>query len=316
MNLLFRKALGLVLFCLIQRLIFCQDAQVAHGLGTVMYNNPAMTGAFMRPSFYSTYRNQWPEISGGFITFHTGADAHLDAVHGGLGVRYMFNNDGLGTLITQNIGLSYAFRANLTEKAALRMGIGISHLQYTIDWGKLNFGDQIDPLYGFIYEQNAILGPTHRRLIKTDLGLALLHQRYLISYAALNANQPDRGFSGVSILPIRHYVQAALLAKLGDNNGLVFDATYQRQQMFNQLLLKANYYNRYMRIGTGIRNRDAVIGMIGGQLRQFRFSYIYEMTISKLTNAKSGSHEVQFTWSLQSAKGMDRECPAVLWNGF
>lgn len=223
---------------------FGQDPQVAHGLGTAMYNNPAMTGAFMRPSFHSTYRNQWPRINLSFVSYHLGTDIHLDAIHGGLGIRYMLNIDGYGTLPTNNVGLNYAYRANLTEKAALRMGIGISHLKYTIDWDQLNFGDQIDPLYGFIYATNATIGPPHRRVIKTDLGLALLHEHYLISYAALNANQPDRGFLGVSRLPLRHYAQAAFLAKLGDNNGLVFDAIYQRQQTFNQLLLKANYYNR------------------------------------------------------------------------
>lgn len=295
---------------------FGQDPQVAHGLGTTMYNNPAMTGAFMRPSFYSTYRNQWPGIDGKYITYHLAVDNHLDAIHGGLGLRYMLNIDGYGTLTTNNVGLNYAYRANLTEKAALRMGIGISYLQYTIDWDKLNFGDQIDPRYGFIYETLNTKGPTHRRSTKTDLGVALLHERYLISYAALNANQPDRGFLGVQRLPIRHHAQAVFLAKLDDNNGFVIDAVYQRQQEFNQLLLKANYYNRYMRIGTGLRRGDAVIGMIGGQLRQFRLSYIYEYTISKLTNVTTGSHEVQFTWSLQSSKGKDRECPAVLWNGF
>jgi len=316
MNVIFRKTLVLGMFCLIQRFTLCQDAQVAHGLGTAMYNNPAMTGAFMRPSFYSTYRNQWPGIDGTYVTYHVGVDTHLDAIHGGLGLRYMLNRDGYGTLITNNVGLNYAYRAQLSEKAALRMGIGISHLKYTIDWDQLNFGDQIDPRYGFLYEIPGVKGPSHRRLIKTDLGVALLHDRDLISYAALNANQPDRGFLGVRRLYIRHHAQAAFLAKLGDNNGFIFDAIYQRQQIFNQLLLKANYYNRYMRIGTGLRHRDALIGMIGGQLRQFRLSYIYEMTISKLTNASAGSHEVQFTWSLQSAKGNDRECPSVLWNGF
>jgi len=293
-----------------------QDPQVAHGLGTAMYNNPAMTGAFMRPSFYSTYRNQWPGLDGSYVTYHAGTDTHLDAISGGLGLRYMLNIDNPSILTTQNVGLSYAYHAQLSEKASLRMGIGISYLKYTIDWNLLNFGDQIDPRYGFLYKSFPLKGPTNRTALNTDLGMALLHERYIISYAALNANQPDRGFLGVSRLLIRHHAQAVFLAKLGDNNGFVFDAIYQRQQDFNQLLLKANYYNRFMRIGTGLRRRDAVIGMIGGQLLQFRLSYIYEMAISKLTNATAGSHEVQFTWSLQSAKGKDRECPSVLWYGF
>lgn len=293
-----------------------QDPQLAHGLGTVMHNNPALTGAFMRPSFYSTYRNQWPGIDGTYVSYYAGAETHLDAIHGGLGVRYMIDVAGEGTLTTQNLDLGYAYRASLNENTDLRLGFSVGYLRRKLDWDKLNFGPIDDPRYGFVYQSSTPEGFSKVQNYRLNAGLALLNERYLLSYAMNNFNQPDQGFIGKSRLPIRHHAQAVFLAKLGDNNGLVFDVIYQLQQDFTQLQLKANYYNRFMRIGTGLRNKDAVIGMIGGQLRQFRLSYIYEMTISRLTDATAGSHEVQFTWSLQSANGKERECPAVLWNGF
>jgi type IX secretion system PorP/SprF family membrane protein len=242
----------------------------------------------------------------------------MDALHGGLGLVYMIDAAGEGTLITQQLGLNYAYHAKLTEKASFRIGLNIAGFKRSLDWSRLTFGDQIDTRYGFIYETQQEIGLSRIYGLNFKFGTALVHRNYMISYAAHNLNQPNHSMlPGItSRWPLRHFVHAAYCLELNDKSGIIYDAIAQKQNQFNYLLLKANYYYKFLRIGTGVNLNKRILGMIGAQLRNFRLSYIYSRDESILTQNIFSSHEVQFTWSLQTTKGKDRECPLVIWNGF
>jgi type IX secretion system PorP/SprF family membrane protein len=295
-----------------------QDPQFAHSTGTGVYNNPAMTGAFNAPSFHSAYRNQWPGIDGTYVTYFGAVDGYVEQLHGGFGLAYAADIAGEGTLTTQSIGASYAYQARINEKTTFRIGLSGHRFKRTLDWSKLSFGDQIDPRYGFIYATSQKFGLEKVNNFKASGGVALLNERYLIAYAMNNFNTPNQAFmvNSISRIPIRHTINLSYLFLENENSGLIANVCAQKQQDFNELLYGVTYYWKWLRVGAVHRYRDAAIAMLGTQFKNYRISYLYEYTVSRLTNASAGSHEVQFSWTLQSKMDSDRKCPKVLWNSF
>jgi hypothetical protein len=63
-----------------------------------------------------------------------------------------------------------------------------------------------------------------------------------------------------------------------------------RQSAFNFLMLSATTSYKWFELLTGFRRSDITIGA-GIQKKHFRFSYSYDINISKLKNSQ-GSHEL------------------------
>jgi hypothetical protein len=54
------------------------------------------------------------------------------------------------------------------------------------------------------------------------------------------------------------------------------------------------------------RNPDAIIFALGTRYEQFKITYSYDFTISKLYSASGGSHEISFIMQLNQGKeGID-----------
>jgi type IX secretion system PorP/SprF family membrane protein len=66
-----------------------QDPQFTQFYANPLYLNPAFAGAKRCPRVNMNYRNQWPAISGTFVTYNASFDMHIDALHGGIGGYFM-----------------------------------------------------------------------------------------------------------------------------------------------------------------------------------------------------------------------------------
>jgi len=277
----------------------------AQSFGNVTNNHPAMVGVFLRPSIHSMYRNLWPSVENNFVTIGSSAEMHVKPLRSSFGINYSYQRGFKGGTMIQQTGFQYAYSAKLNEKTILRFGITAANWKKTIDWNKLGESDQL-------------IGKTYRKEYKFGGGLGLVHDSYFIAYTTQNFNKANSPLFNVNTTNIKllHFLQTAYLAKFKETNGLVFDLIAQNQADYNFLQFRTNYYNRYLRIGAGINNGKNYLAMIGTQFRQFRLSYLFETNRSILTNTIGSSHEIQFSWSMQTAKGSERECPSVIWNGF
>ncbi|MDP6908597.1 MAG: type IX secretion system membrane protein PorP/SprF, partial [Flavobacteriales bacterium] len=64
---------------------FAQDPQFTQFYANPLYLNPAFAGSKRCPRVIMNYRNQWPAISGTFVTYSASFDMDINALHGGLG---------------------------------------------------------------------------------------------------------------------------------------------------------------------------------------------------------------------------------------
>jgi type IX secretion system PorP/SprF family membrane protein len=78
----------------------------------------------------------------------------------------------------------------------------------------------------------------------------------------------------------------------GSGTSISPNIIYQQQQNFTQLNLGMYITKGSLVGGLWYRNNDSFIVLLGVQHGIIKFGYSYDVTLSKLTNATAGSHEL------------------------
>jgi type IX secretion system PorP/SprF family membrane protein len=192
----------------------------------------------------------------------------------------------------------YSYQLNINREFSMKFGFQATYFQKSIDWSKLTFGDMIDERRGFVYNTNEVPGQSKKANIDLSAGLLGYSKRYFFGFAAHHLTQPDEGLIGTSKLPMKFTVHAGAVLPVGEKGNQTTispNVLYQKQQDFQQLNLGV-YVNRGSIVGgLWYRNQDSFIALIGFTQHYFKVGYSYDVTVSKLTNATAGSHEISFS---------------------
>ncbi|HRE96128.1 MAG TPA: PorP/SprF family type IX secretion system membrane protein, partial [Flavobacteriales bacterium] len=84
-----------------------QDPEFTQFFANPLYLNPAFAGSKRCPRINLNYRNQWPALSGTFVTTSASYDQHVESIYGGLGLLVTNDKAGEGTLNTTTINAMY-----------------------------------------------------------------------------------------------------------------------------------------------------------------------------------------------------------------
>jgi type IX secretion system PorP/SprF family membrane protein len=246
------------------------------------------------------YRNQWPALTGTFVTTSASYDQHIDAMQGGLGFIVTNDQAGKGTLSTTTVSGIYSYQQPISRKFSLKAGFQATYFQKSLDWNKLTFGDQIDPRRGFIYNTNDV--PRGGRVGNADFSAGLLGYTdiYFVGFAVHHLTQPNESLIvGTSRLPMKitghagAAIPIGMRGKYGDARTKISpNVLYQQQAAFRQLNLGMYVDHGPITAGVWYRTRDSFIMLIGFHTEKFKFGYSYDLTTSKLTTRTAGSHEV------------------------
>ncbi len=306
-----------------------QDPHFSQYYANPLYLNPAMAGAPICPRLILNYRNQWPSISGQYVTYNASYDQHIDAISGGIGLLVNVDRAGEGTLSTTMASGIYNYHMPLGRKFSLRAGIQATFLQKNLDWTKLTFPDQIDPRHGFVFntnEQYPADGLT-RTVADFASGLVLYSERFFFGVSAHHLTTPNEGFISYSELPMKWTAHSgAIISIEGDNSrkrtieetSISPNVMFLKQAEFEQLNY-GMYLNKFPFVGGlwyrhNFDNSDAVIVLLGFIQQSFRFGYSYDLTVSKLTNASGGAHEFSLTLQFECSPKRKRiraiNCPS------
>ena len=218
-----------------------QDPQFSQFYANPLYLNPAMAGTAYCPRFIANYRNQWPSIPGSFVTYNASYDQYIPKISGGIGVYFMNDVAGKGSLKTNRISLQYAYSLALTRTLSMNFGLEASYFQKSISWDKLSFGDQIDPRRGFVYTSNDVQRGGNVNNVDFSAGVMLYSEIFFVGFSAHHLNQPNESLIlGESKLPIKYTVNGGANLNVGDPrrpNSVVISPNilYQRQGDFQQI---------------------------------------------------------------------------------
>src|SRR6187431_3374204 len=139
-----------LLFCVLMLAldssVTAQDPQFSQFYAAPLYLNPAMAGSTGQARAGINYRNQWPSIDANFTTMSAYADHYMEDINSGIGIIINRDVEGLAGLQSINIGLQYSYEMFITKNLGFRPGAQVSVYTRDINYDKLTFGDEYDPI--------------------------------------------------------------------------------------------------------------------------------------------------------------------------
>lgn len=289
-----------------------QDPTFTQFYSNPVYLNPALAGSSGCPRIALNYRNQWPQLTGNFITYAAAYDTYAKNLSGGVGIMAMHDQQGQGTIQTSMIAGTYSYYLKVNRKFRIMFGGQATYFQKYLDWSKLTFGDMIDPRRGFIYQTGDVpRGDGSHGFFDVSAGMVGFTKNFYFGVAAHHLNRPDESMIlGDSRLPIRITGHMGANIKLGQrgryssSTTLMPNVIYQYQNGFQQFNIGAYLKYEAFTIGAWYRNRDAFIVSLGITTEKFRIGYSYDLTVSQLGGVTGGSHEISMGINLKCKKQM------------
>lgn len=288
-------------FILINSSVFGQDPEFTQFYSNPLYLNPAFAGSRICPRFVMNHRNEWPNISGKFVTTAAAYDQKVDALRGGLGF-IVLNDNAANTLTTSRVSLIYAYHLKVTRKFSLNFGVEGSYYQKAVDWDRLTFGDMIDARRGFVYQTNQIRKDEPVNNMDFSAGLVGYTEQFYFGFSAHHLTTPNESFidNVESLLPMKFTGHVGAIIPLNSGGSLYTEKEesispnilYTRQGNSQQLNMGVYVKKGPLVGGVWYRNKDAFILTVGLESDMIKVGYSYDVTLSQLSIISGGSHEI------------------------
>jgi type IX secretion system PorP/SprF family membrane protein len=280
---------------------FGQDPIFTQFYSNPIYLNPAFAGSRVCPRFALNYRNEWPNISGNFVTKTAAYDQKVESLFGGLGIIILTDN-AAKTLKTTRVSAVYAYNQAITRQLSINFGLEATYFQKSLDWNKLTFGDMIDPRRGFVYPTNDLSRGGTSSGVDFSAGIIGYTEKLFFGFAAHHLTEPNESLmSSIDVpLPRRYTAHAGAVLPLEGGKGryskvddfISPNIIFTQQGTFQQLNMGLYVKKSSLTCGVWYRNKDAFIVAVGLESEYVKVGYSYDITVSKLSLGSGGSHEV------------------------
>lgn len=324
-----KKVYTFIIFSLLISNLNAQDASFSQFYANPLYVNPAYTGLNTGLRVGLDYRSQWGSISNPFTTYNIYGDIQDFNLGGGIGVMAMNDVEGSGFIKTTTFGGFYSYRLVVTPRLFdIQAGFGVSYVMKSVDWSRLVFSDQLDPVLGNVYQSAAIPPPNqNRNFIDIDAGGLTRFQTTIgntdfsntFGVAVHHLTEPNESLSGLDTrLPMKitvHYgTLIPLQGSINWNNIFISpNIIWEKQSNFTTLnfgfyVMKAPVYVGafYRQEKPILQGGDAFIAAIGMKIESnevlYQFGYSYDLTTSSLATNTGGTHEITLIIQFQNAR--------------
>ena len=313
-----------VLFVLTATLLFGQDPEFTQFYASPLHLNPALAGTGKCSRITSTYRNQWPSIQNAYVTYQASFDQYLKNMNGGVGLAFIGDRAADGIYNTMGVSGTYAYRINFDSDFQLQAGLQFAYYQKSLNWARLQFGDEFHPIYGYQGQVSLDRNANNRDKVGYSdyaVGLLGLHKSFYAGVAVKHITEPNESFNTntLSKLPTRFTLHGGGIVYLVDRYSekmiLAPEFLYSQQGRFKQLNLGVYWSNQLIVAGVWARhtfgNSDAVIPYVGYRKDFFKIAYSYDVTISNLgVQRTAGAHEISLEFTFCSKNDQqDLVCP-------
>lgn len=274
-----------------------QDPEFTQFYANKLYLNPAFAGSNKCPRVVMNYRNQWPALTGNFVSMAVGYDQHIDAIHGGLGFLVVRDQAGQNTINSTRVSAIYSFNQPITRNFAIRFAGEATFFQKSLDWNKLTFGDMIDPKRGFVLPTNDTPRGGTATGVDFSAGIIGYSDRFFFGIAAHHLTQPEETLIlGNSALPLKITGHAGATIEMASEAKISPNILFRQQANFTQLNMGLYVEKGNIVGGVWYRNKDAFIVTLGIHTDVMRIGYSYDVTISRLGAGTGGAHEISLAF--------------------
>jgi type IX secretion system PorP/SprF family membrane protein len=308
------QILVLTAFCIFSGYLKAQDPVFSQFYATPLQLNPAFAGSSSAPFIALNYRAEQPAFQTGaaYSTFSASYDQYFKGIKSGIGLSLMADDQGQGILRKNYASLAYAYRVDINRQFSAKLGIEVGGIMSNLNWDKLVFLDQIDPISGSTdpskEQRPALLTKT---FFDVSAGMLVYGKGFHAGFSAKHLATPNEGFLGVNQnlrvgLPIRWTIHSGYeiitrkATRRRSADYITPNLLYVKQGDFGQVVggafgsfgpISAGLWYRH-----GFANPDALISMIGFRQNFFKIGYSYDFTINGLNGG--GRHEVSLLINL------------------
>lgn len=320
--------------------VTAQDPQFSQFYAAPLYLNPGMAGATNQARAGINYRNQWPAIDANFTTMSAFFDYYIEDYRSSVGAIITRDIEGLAGLQSLSLGLQYNYDISITPNLGFRPGLQVAIFNRDVNFGKLTFGDQYDPITGqFLDQPTAETFNTFQSRTFADLsfGGLLYTKRAWLGGSLWHILEPNQSLIGeksplpkkISVhggfkIPLRPGVIGGGLAARKAERSVSPAFQYRHQGKFDQVDLGVYYTAEPMVLGVwyrgvpfknlgGITNNESIVLLLGftqiGAKDAINIGYSYDYTISKLGPGSGGAHEFSlvYTWPMRDPRKPPRD---------
>ena len=298
-----------------------QDAEFTQFYSNPIYLNPAFTGTNICPRISINQRSQWTGLPSVFNTTSFSYDQNFEKIRGGLGL--MILSDRLTNSIQNNkISGIYSYEVRISKKIALRTGFEASFWQNKFDQTQLTFVDMIDPLRGFVLPTSNSMINNYENGLDFSAGILAYGENVFFGVSIHHLLEPEqRVFSNNSKLDRKYSLNLGYDIPVTKNNTLSDDKLVispniiWKKQGYNEQLNLGIYGERgpYV-VGVWYRDNRNYAFLIGAKVGLIKIGYSYDINLSRLYQASSGSHEfsIQFNFQCNNKNSINQSlsCPS------
>jgi len=302
---------------------FSQDPQFSQFYAAPLYLNPAFAGTASQSRIILNYRDQWPSITGSYVTYSGSFDHNLDIYNSGVGILFTTDKSGSGSLVSTDINLLYSYKIYLSKEIIFKPGLQFGYTFRDINYNELKFSSSFenDGSTGSYINQYAEATKVNYADIST--GFLLYSKHFWLGAAAHHLNTPNQSLlKAESTLPIKTSVHAGANIPIKNTNRpstISPVILYKAQGKFDQLDVGGYFHYDPVMFGVvwyrglpfkhykkGYPNHDAVVLLLGFKYEHFIMGYSYDITISKLAPSTGGSHELSLSYEFDPRRDKTR----------
>lgn len=333
------KPLLLPLFICTAFVAEAQDLHFSQYFNSPLTTNPANTG-FIPDADYrigGSYRNQWSNVmTVPYKTMSVFGDVQLfrDRLETGwLGLGGVILSDvaGSGSLRSTKVYGSVAYHQMLGYSSLLSAGFNVGYAEKRIDASKLKFPDQFDGEFfdGTLPTTGLPLNNSTRYFdLQAGMNYAYFPQENVYinaGYSIQHVNKPRETFYGdetdAGIIPMRHIAFANAILKVHPQVIISPNVYFSMQAKSAEIMggLLANYNlseaGEFQIVGGAYyRHKDAVMPMVGFEVKNLRFLFSYDVTTSSMSNFNNSRGAMEFSLIKKgfypTSSGRQSMCPS------
>jgi type IX secretion system PorP/SprF family membrane protein len=336
-----KKLLALIIFLGNVLVAIAQDPEFSQYYAAPLYLNPAFTGTTADHRFIANFRNQWPNVAQGYVTYAASYDYNLSNLNSGFGFLATQDQAGTAGMKSTELNFLYSYKLSISNKWVISSGLNFGYAVRSIDFNKLIFADQLQlgSTQTLPSSDPSLTNSGNAHYFDFKAGLLAYNKNFWLGFAANHLNEPNR-----SLVNAEAYVPLKITVHGGVRIPLYRGAfkreripvlspsfVYKHQGNFEQLDVGAYLLYDPIIFGLWFRGipvlnnaqnnprRDAAVVILGFQLNRFEVVYSYDFTISELGPVSGGAHEVALKYRFEIAlhdKSKKRErfipCPTYI----
>ena len=288
----------------------CQTTDFSQIHTNYIYTNPAFAGIKSCPQLYTSYRNKFNSIDGGYSSNFLSFDMYSSTIKSDLAIRILHDIQSNTFYSTSIMGI-YAKEFQVKKKLFFKFGLGIGALRNGFQTKNLIFSDMIDP-----FESN--ISPSQEEILSKNVtyldiepgillyndiffsGISIKHLEEGITKKTKEFNRINRTVSihsGCELSTTKAFTQKHLIWFYPHINITISpSASYTQVGVVSQ--------KGKVQFGVGYRENfpleaESFLVFVGFFEKKYKFAYNCDVTINSHIKNNYNSHEISFSYAFE-----------------